>query len=94
MPAALVPAMPAPRITTLAALTPVAPPSSLPLPPLIRSRKYAPTCGARRPAISLMGASSGLTPVGSLDGLVGQTGGSAVDQGLRSAPDLEPDAGT
>ncbi len=37
--AAFEPAMPAPRITTLAGLTPVAPPSSLPLPPLMRSRK-------------------------------------------------------
>ena len=42
MRAALVPAIPAPSTTTLAARTPVAPPKSFPLPPFIRSRKYAP----------------------------------------------------
>ncbi len=60
--AALVPTVPAPITTTRPGRTPGAPPSSTPRPPLPRSRKWAPICGARRPATSLMGASSGSAP--------------------------------
>ena len=61
--AALVPTVPAPITTTRAGPhARGAPPSSTPRPPLARSRKWAPICGARRPATSLMGASSGSAP--------------------------------
>src|SRR5215217_511631 len=60
--AAFRPAMPPPRTTTLAGSTPEAPPINTPLPPYTRSRYVAPTCGAIRPAISLIGASSGSRP--------------------------------
>ena len=49
---------------------PGTPPSRRPRPPSGFSRKYAPACAASRPAISLIGASSGSAPVVGLDGLV------------------------
>jgi hypothetical protein len=60
--AAFMPDTPAPMTTTLAAYTPETPPSSTPRPPWARSRQCAPTCGASRPATSLIGASSGSAP--------------------------------
>ena len=63
--AAFQPTLPAPRITTRAGLTPGTPPSRTPRPPLVRSRKWAPTWVAMRPATSLMGASNGSAPSGS-----------------------------
>ena len=63
--AAFHPTLPAPITTTRAGRTPGAPPISTPRPPLWRSRKWAPCCGARRPATSLIGASSGSEPSGS-----------------------------
>ena len=65
MAAAFIPATPAPITTTLAAYTPETPPISVPRPPPWRIRWYAPTCGARRPATSLIGASNGSSPLGS-----------------------------
>ena len=62
--AALDPAMPPPSTTTRAGSTPDAPPMRTPRPPRGRSRAAAPTWGAIRPAISLMGASSGSRPSG------------------------------
>ena len=61
--AAFQPTLPAPSTTTRAGRTPGAPPSSTPRPPCSRSRKCEPTCGAIRPATSLIGASSGSAPV-------------------------------
>src|SRR3954451_9280759 len=46
-------------ISTRPGATPATPPSSRPRPPSGFSRKYAPACAERRPAISLIGASSG-----------------------------------
>ena len=63
--AAFQPTLPAPRTTTFAGRTPGAPPISTPRPPLWRSRKWAPICGASRPATSLIGASSGSAPLAS-----------------------------
>ncbi len=63
--------------------TPGTPPSRRPRPPSGFSRKYAPACGASRPAISLIGASSGSAPVVGLDGLVGDGGDAAVDERPR-----------
>ncbi len=60
--AAFAPAMPAPSTTTLAGATPDAPPISTPRPPRGRSSAAAPSCGAMRPAISDIGASSGRRP--------------------------------
>ena len=60
--AAFHPTLPAPSTTTFAGRTPGAPPISTPRPPLWRSRKWAPCCGASRPATSLIGASSGSAP--------------------------------
>ena len=60
--AAFQPTLPAPSTTTRAGRTPGAPPISTPRPPLWRSRKWAPICGASRPATSLIGASSGSAP--------------------------------
>ena len=57
--AALVPATPPPRMTTLAAGTPGTPASSTPRPPFSFSRQRAPTCGAMRPATSDIGVSKG-----------------------------------
>ena len=57
--AALVPATPAPRTTTLAGRTPGTPPSRMPLPPAGAIREVAPTWTDSRPATSDMGASSG-----------------------------------
>src|SRR5829696_7222447 len=51
--------MPPPITTTRPGATPGTPPSRMPRPPSGFSRKYAPACAARRPAISLIGASSG-----------------------------------
>ena len=56
----------------MAGRTPGAPPISTPRPPLWRSRKWAPICGASRPATSLIGASSGSAPLAQLHRLVGQ----------------------
>ena len=69
--AAFHPAMPPPSTTTVAGATPLAPPISTPRPPWGRSRYFAPSCGAIRPAISDIGASSGSRPSGSLHRLVG-----------------------
>ncbi len=52
---ALMPTVPAPRTTTDPGLTPGTPPRRMPRPPAGFSRHHAPTCGAMRPAISLMG---------------------------------------
>src|SRR5574341_2228147 len=60
--AALVPTIPPPRIVTRPRSTPGIPDRSTPLPPLVRCKYDAPTCTARRPAISLMGRSNGRTP--------------------------------
>src|SRR5215210_467218 len=54
--------MPPPITRTRPGATPGTPPSSRPRPPSGFSRKYAPACAARRPAISLIGASSGSRP--------------------------------
>ena len=51
--------MPPPSTSTRPGATPGTPPSSSPRPPSGFSRKYAPACAASRPAISLIGASSG-----------------------------------
>ena len=56
------PDVPAPITATRPGRTPGTPPSSTPRPPWAFSRWCAPTCGAMRPAISLIGASSGSTP--------------------------------
>ena len=61
--AAFMPDTPAPMTTTLAAYTPDTPPIRVPRPPPCRIRWYAPTCGASRPATSLIGASSGRAPL-------------------------------
>ena len=60
--AAFMPETPAPMTTTLAAYTPEMPPISTPRPPWARISVWAPTCGASRPATSLIGASSGSAP--------------------------------
>ena len=62
MRAALVPALPAPRTVTRPGGTPETPPISTPRPPWGRSRWWAPAWVAIRPAISLIGASSGSVP--------------------------------
>ena len=62
MVAALAPAIPPPMITTQAGATPGTPPSSTPLPPAVRCNAFAPTCTDIRPAISLIGDSSGRLP--------------------------------
>ena len=64
--AAWVPETPPPRMTTLAAATPGTPPSSTPRPPCAFSSACAPTCGARRPATSDIGVSSGRPPCGAV----------------------------
>ena len=64
--AAFAPAIPAPSTTTFAGATPEAPPISTPRPPRVRSSAAAPSCGAIRPAISDIGASSGSRPSGSI----------------------------
>jgi hypothetical protein len=51
-------------ITTSAGNTPGTPPSRMPLPPNTFSRYFAPSCTAIRPATSLIGVSSGSSPVG------------------------------
>ena len=51
-----------------------------PRPPSGFSRKYAPAWAASRPAISLIGASSGSAPVVGLDGLVRDRGDAALDE--------------
>ena len=63
--AAFEPAMPAPSTNTLAGRTPETPPIRIPRPPYSFSNRCAATCGAIRPAISLIGASSGRRPSGS-----------------------------
>ena len=78
--AAFIPATPAPMTTTLAAYTPETPPMRMPRPPSARMRACAPTWGARRPATSDIGASSGRRPVRQLDGLVGDSGDLARDE--------------
>ena len=68
MVAALAPAIPPPMTTTRAGATPGTPPSSTPRPPvvccraLMRCRVLAPTWTDMRPAISLIGDSSGRLP--------------------------------
>src|SRR3954471_22906714 len=59
MTAALYPPTPPPITPTRPGATPGTPPSKRPRPPSGFSRKYAPACAASRPAISLIGASSG-----------------------------------
>ena len=59
MAAAFMPETPAPMTTTFAAYTPLTPPMSTPRPPCARISVWAPTWGARRPATSDIGASSG-----------------------------------
>ncbi len=63
--AAFMPAIPAPRTRTLAGRTPETPPMRIPRPPYSRSWRRAPTCGAMRPATSLIGARRGVRPSGS-----------------------------
>ncbi len=63
--AAFWPAVPAPRMTTFAFATPPTPPMSTPMPPSGFIIECAPTCGARQPATSLIGYSSGSSPLGS-----------------------------
>ena len=53
------PEIPPPSTTTLPGRTPDAPLSSTPRPPLRACRHHAPAWIARRPATSLIGASSG-----------------------------------
>ncbi len=60
--AALAPAIPAPSTRTFAGWTPDTPPIRTPRPPWPFSSRLAPTCGAMRPATSLIGASSGRRP--------------------------------
>ena len=60
--AAFCPATPAPSTTTFALATPPIPPSSTPRPPWLFISACAPTCGARQPATSLIGYSSGSRP--------------------------------
>ena len=69
--------------TTWPGATPGTPPSRRPRPPSGFSRKYAPACAASRPAISLIGASSGSAPVARLDGLVRDRGDAALDERVR-----------
>ena len=64
--AALVPAIPPPKIVTLAGATPGTPPSNVPLPPLVTCNAVAPACTDKRPATSLMGASNGKRPLASV----------------------------
>ncbi len=59
MRAALTPEVPPPSTTTLPGSTPGTPPSSTPLPPCGLARKWPPTMTDMRPAISLIGSSSG-----------------------------------
>ena len=63
--AAFCPETPAPMITTLALATPPTPPINTPRPPWAFISAYAPTCGARQPATSDIGYSSGSPPEGS-----------------------------
>ena len=81
--AAFQPAMPPPSTTTCAGATPLAPPISTPRPPCGRSRYFAPSCGAIRPAISDIGASRGSRPSGSLHRLVGDGAHPALGQEPR-----------
>ena len=60
--AALVPTTPPPRMTMLAGATPGTPLRRMPRPSMGRSRYLAPSWIAIRPAISLMGVSSGSEP--------------------------------
>ena len=68
--------------STLAGGTPGTPPSSVPRPPCGFSSAQEPICVARRPATSLIGASSGL-PVFGLHGLVGDGRDPGVDERTR-----------
>src|SRR5438132_8176652 len=56
---AFTPEVPPPRMTTRPGKTPGTPPSKTPLPPLYLARKLAPITTDMRPAISLIGSSSG-----------------------------------
>ena len=80
--AAFRPALPAPSTTTRAGETPATPPMRSPRPPAGRSRWWAPAWVAMRPAISLIGASSGQCPCGQLDGLVSDCRDPAFEQAL------------
>ena len=60
--AALNPDTPPPSTTTSAGRTPGTPPMSTPRPPYGFMSACAPTCGARRPATSDIGASNGSDP--------------------------------
>src|SRR5215207_11012026 len=68
-------------MTTSAAGTPGTPPSRTPRPPWARSRWWAPTCGASRPATSDIGVSNGNVP---LDAWVG--GASPLGGGSPESP--------
>ena len=75
----LIPTTPPPMITTSAGGTPGTPPSRTPLPPKTFSRYLAPSWTAIRPATSDIGVSSGSSPAGQLDRLVGHRDGLGVD---------------
>ena len=59
---ALMPTMPAPSTVTRPRFTPGTPPTSRPLPPRFFWRSVTPIWAARRPATSLIGASTGKEP--------------------------------
>ena len=84
--AAWVPTTPPPRMTTFAGATPGEPPSSRPGPPCGCIRYWPAACAARRPAISLIGVSSGSAPCDVLDGLVGDRGDLRLDEGVGERP--------
>ena len=86
--AAFAPAIPAPSTTTFAGATPEAPPISTPRPPRGRSSAAAPSCGAIRPAISDIGASSGSRPSGSIT----VSYATDADAPLREEPGQGPSA--
>ncbi len=65
-------------ISTSAGSTPGTPPSRMPLPPNTFSRYFAPSCTAIRPATSLIGVSSGSSPVDSC----------TVSYAIATQPDL------
>ena len=82
MTAAFAPATPPPMTVTRADRVPGTPDISRPRPPAERIRVAAPTVGARRPATSLIGASSGRPPPGELHRLVGDRGDAVGDEAV------------
>src|ERR1700754_3775788 len=80
--AALPPAAPAPRTTTLPRGVEAMPPSSLPLPPFGWCRSVVPIWVAMRPAMTDIGRSSGRRPVSS-PRLKGDAGQADIQQALR-----------